>query len=473
MHHNPPPLHQRGAWLPADTQTPISLYLHMVQRKPGILLESSEVDGRLGRYSLIAWDFRLVLTCVEGRLTVRTNDPRLEPLKAFHGLPFLEGVGAAQKAISILPPEAGLPAMTRSLIGYFGYTTAGILEPAVADILPPQQAEACLVLPGRQILFDHLRHRCLTLALEEDPVPPLCGRPLAPDPPRLGAVTSTPDRQQFLNSVHRIKEAIQAGEAIQVVLSTRFSAPFTGSPFEVYRTLRRINPSPYTFYMSLSPDFTLLGSSPELLVRAQNGHLELRPIAGTRPRGATVSEDEALARELLADEKERAEHVMLVDLGRNDLGRIATPGSVQVDATMEVERFSHVMHLTSYLSATLKPGLTALDILAAVFPAGTVSGAPKIRALQLIADEETLPRGPYAGCIGWMGVGDECADMDTGITIRSLWVHGSHIHWQAGAGIVFDSDPEKEWQECHNKARAILTAVTDTGGSDVFADRQL
>lgn len=473
MPHNPPPLRQRGAWLPADTQTPISLYLHMVQRKPGILLESSEVDGRLGRYSLIAWDFRLVLSCAQGRLAVRVNDPRLEPLRELHGLPFLEGVRAAQAAIAILPPEAGLPAMTRSLIGYFGYTSAGLWELAVADILPPHQADACLVLPGRQILFDHLRHRCLTLALEEDPMPPICGRPLTPEPPRLGPVSTIPDREQFLASVRRTKEAIQAGEAIQVVLSTRFSASFSGSPFEVYRTLRRVNPSPYTFYMALSPDFTLLGSSPELLVRSQKGRLELRPIAGTRPRGATVNEDEALAQELLADEKERAEHVMLVDLGRNDLGRVAAPGSVQVDATMEVERFSHVMHLTSYLSATLKPGLTALDVLAAVFPAGTVSGAPKIRAMQLIHDEESLPRGPYAGCIGWIGLGDEAADMDTGITIRSLWVQGGQIHWQAGAGIVFDSDPEKEWQECHNKARAILTAVNETGGSDVFADRQL
>lgn len=468
-----PPLHQRGRWLPADTQTPISLYLQAVQRRPGILLESSEVDGRLGRYSLIAWDFRLALACQRGRLALRILDPRLEPLARFQGLPFLDGLRAVQAALAITPPEDGLPPMTRALVGAFGYGAAGLFEPALAEILPPEEAEVHLVLPGRHILFDHLRHRCLALSLDGDPVPPLCGPPLAPEPPRMGAITTTPDRETFLARVAHTKTAIQAGEAIQVVLSTRFQAPFSGSAFEVYRNLRRLNPSPYTFYLALSPERTLLGSSPELLVRATGGLLELRPIAGTRPRGATAAEDEALAQELLADEKERAEHVMLVDLGRNDLGRIAQPGTVRVDATMAVERFSHVMHLTSYLSARLAPGLGAVDVLAATFPAGTVSGAPKIRAMELIHDAESLPRGPYAGGIGWLGLGPEAADLDMGITIRSLWIENGQVHWQAGAGIVFDSDPEKEWQECHNKARAIRAALTDTGGSDVFADRQL
>ncbi len=472
MPTNLPPLHQHGCWLPADTQTPISLYLQAVGEAPGLLLESSEVDGRLGRYSLIAWDFRLILTCAEGRLAVEVLDPRLEDLSRFHGLPFLEGLRAVQQTLTITPPEANLPPMTRALVGFLGYNAAGLFEPAVARFLAPHKAEAHFVLPGRHILFDHLRHRCLALALDDDPIPNLRA-PLSPTPPHIGPVTTIPDQETFLGQVRRTKAAIQAGEAIQVVLSTRFSAPFAGSTFEVYRSLRRLNPSPYTFYLALDPQCTLLGSSPELLVRGTHGHLELRPIAGTRPRGATAAEDEALARELIADEKERAEHVMLVDLGRNDLGRIAQPSSVQVDATMEIERFSHVMHLTSYLSAKLRPGLGAVDVLAATFPAGTVSGAPKIRAMELIHEEELLPRGPYAGGIGWLGLGPEAMDLDVGITIRSLWVREGQVHWQAGAGIVFDSDPEKEWLECHNKARAILAALTETGGNDVFAHRQL
>ena len=466
-------LPQRGVWLPADTQTPISLYLQMVQRRPGILLESSEVDGRLGRFSLIAWDFRLMACCQAGRMHLRIQDPRLTSLAPAHGMPFLEGIRFLQDALRLEPPEEDLPAMTRALLGYFGYSAAGLFEPAVQGFLPPEEAEACLVLPGRHILVDHLRHRCLALALDEDPTPPRCSRVFHPEAPSLGPITATPTREEFLRRVVRTKEAIQDGEAIQVVLSTRFQAPFHGSAFEVYRALRRLNPSPYTFFMALQPDFTLLGSSPELLVRGSAGYLELRPIAGTRPRGATAAEDEALAQELLADEKERAEHVMLVDLGRNDLGRIAQGGSVRVDTTMAVERFSHVMHLTSYLSAKLRPGLDALDILGAVFPAGTVAGAPKIRAMELIHEAEQLPRGPYAGCIGWMGLGEERADLDMGITIRSLWIQGGTVTWQAGAGIVFDSNPENEWQECHNKARAILMALCDTGGSDAFAGRQL
>jgi anthranilate synthase component 1 len=220
-------------------------------------------------------------------------------------------------------------------------------------------------------------------------------------------------------------------------------------------------------------ELTVMGSSPELLIRCEDGLLQLRPIAGTRVRGATEAEDQTLAEELLADEKERAEHVMLVDLGRNDLGRIAAPGTVHVDKYMQVERFSHVMHLTSYLSAHLAEGLDAIDVLKAGFPAGTVSGAPKIRAMQIIADEEKLDRGPYAGGIGWIGLDQGQVNLDTGITIRSLWVENGQINWQAGAGLVFDSDPEKEWQECHNKARAILKAITSTGGGDDFTDRQL
>jgi len=270
--------------------------------------------------------------------------------------------------------------------------------------------------------------------------------------------------------VARTRELINQGEAIQVVLSTRFSSPFQGDPFGLYRRLRQANPSPYMFYLNLS-ELTLIGSSPELLVRSTDGLLQERPIAGTRPRGQDESEDRRHAQDLLHDDKEKAEHLMLVDLGRNDLGRIATPGSVQVDKFMQVERFSHVMHLTSYLQARLQSGLDALDVLKATFPAGTVSGAPKIRAMEIIADLEQQRRGPYAGAVGWLGLDSPQLNLDTGITIRTLWIEDGHINWQAGAGIVSDSVPEKEWEECCNKAKIINHILEQHGGSDVFAHR--
>ncbi len=285
-----------------------------------------------------------------------------------------------------------------------------------------------------------------------------------------GSIANMPEEVAYKRSVLRAKELISQGEAIQVVLSTRFQAPYSGDPFDIYRRLRQINPSPYMFFIRLS-NMTMLGSSPEMLVRCTDGLLETCPIAGTRPRGAGVTEDEALAEELLADPKERAEHVMLVDLGRNDLGRIAAPGTVDVSRFMQVERFSHVMHLTSYVKARLAEGKDALDVLASTFPAGTVSGAPKVRAMEIIAELEGLSRGPYAGAIGWIGLDKGRVDLDTGITIRSLWVRDGMIHWQAGAGIVFDSDPDKEWQECRNKARVLGEAINGQGGGDVFAYR--
>ncbi|MBT8762618.1 anthranilate synthase component I family protein [Desulfohalobiaceae bacterium Ax17] len=466
-------LQQKGRCLPADTQTPVSLYLDLIGRKQGILLESSEVDGRLGKYSLLAWDFRLRLESVQGKLKVEVSDPRLQSLKEFEGLDFVQGLRRVLQAIEIVPPEgSSFPAMTRSLCGYLGYGLVGLWEPKLRPVLPPSDAEAVLVLPGKVLLFEHLYHHCFLLSLDDDLNLP---RPKSHSKERenvLGPIQTYPDRETFKQSVAEVKELIRQGEAIQVVLSVRFAADFSGDPFQVYRHLRQINPSPYTFYMHLG-EITLLGSSPELMVKCEGNKLQLRPIAGTRPRGKDKEEDERLSEDLLQDEKERAEHVMLVDLGRNDLGRIAQPGSVEVDKFMQVERFSHVMHLTSYLSANLKPGLDALDVIQATFPAGTVSGAPKIRAMEIISQFENLPRGPYAGAIGWIGLDKDKVNMDTGITIRSLWVRDGKIYWQAGAGVVFDSDPDKEWQECQNKARAINKAITSTGGTDDFAHRQL
>jgi len=466
-------LKQKVKCLPADTQTPVSLYLGFVGREKGILLESSEVDGRLGRYSLLAWDFRMQLGCRDGKLTVKVLDHRLDKVKELEGMEFTSGLRRILQEVEI-DPKSGfdLPPMTRALYGYLGYGMSGLLEPKLAGVLATGNTEAQLVLPGRMLLFDHLHHHCYYLCLDNDDSLPKPKPSRAKSEFKVGKITTLPDQEKYQDWVRKTKELIRQGEAIQIVLSTRFQASFKGDPFLVYRHLRRINPSPYTFFLKLE-DITLMGSSPELMVKCGQNVLQLRPIAGTRPRGETEKKDQALADELLKDEKERAEHVMLVDLGRNDLGRIAAAGSVEVDKFMQVERFSHVMHLTSYLSARLKQDMDVIDILRASFPAGTVSGAPKIRAMEIIADMEEIQRGPYAGAIGWIGLDKGAVNMDTGITIRSLWIRDGKIYWQAGAGVVFDSVPEKEWEECANKARAIRKALSYTGGTDDFAHRQL
>jgi anthranilate synthase component 1 len=462
---------QKGRWMPADIQTPISLFLGLVRGGPGILLESAEVDGRLGRYSLIAWDFKLTLTCRGGRTEVLAADHRLAGLNVLHGTDYVEGLKAAAETVTILPPPGfeNLAPLTRGLYGYFGYGLAGLFEPRLAPLLKPEDARATMVLPAKVVLFDHLHHRCCLLSLDEDYEPSMDQRYVerAVESPTLGGIEVSPGEEEYKDAVSRAREMIRQGEAIQCVLSTRFSADFAGDPFVIYRRLRQVNPSPYMFYMKL-PEVTLVGSSPELLVRCEGGHLETRPIAGTRPRGATEHDDQALAGELLADPKERAEHVMLVDLGRNDLGRIAAPGTVNVEKFMNVERFSHVMHLTSYVEARLKEGLDALDVLASAFPAGTLSGAPKVRAMEMIAQLEGVPRGPYGGAVGWVGLDKGRVDIDTGITIRTMWMENGKVNWQAGAGIVYDSDPDMEWAECGNKARVLAQVLQGKEASDVF-----
>lgn len=467
-------LTQQGRTLPADTQTPISLYQQMVGKKPGLLLESAEVDGRWGRYSLVAWDFRLILSCEEGAAVITVKDSRLEGLQAHTGKPFEQGLRGVLQDLAVRPPQemSELPVFSRGLYGFLGYGLAGCFDPDLGDALPPEDAEASLVLPAQVLLFDHLHHRCVQLSLDTSfPKHGGVQQVAALDAkPSLGQLETLPGKEAFCQSVQQIREEIHNGEAIQVVLSTRFQAPFSGEAFAVYRRLRQHNPSPYMYFLRL-PGTTIVGSSPEVLVRCDKGRVQECPIAGTRPRGATREEDAALAEELAADPKEKAEHVMLVDLGRNDLGRVAAPGSVRVDKLMQVERFSHVMHLTSYLEAQLKSGLDAVDVLAATFPAGTVSGAPKIRAMEYIAGHESQPRGPYAGAVGWIGLDPDQVALDTGICIRTLWIRSGTIYWQAGAGIVADSNPETEWQECQNKARVLREVLQGEGESDVFAHR--
>lgn len=454
-------LEQQYTLLDSDVETPISMYLRHVGAEQGLLLESAEVDGRWGRYSIIAGNFLLRLGCSNGLLEVACRDPRLEPLKKYTGIPFMEGLRQLMRELEIVPTASeSLPPITRGLYGYFGYGMAGVFEPKLAAALPPKDAECCLVLPGTLTLFDHQYNKVCRLSLSNlSGAKKEGGTVTALLPASIGNVTASMEKDSYVHVVEDLKSRIGQGECIQVVPSVRFQAPFEGEPFSLYRRLRRINPSPYLFFMRL-PGITLMGSSPEVMVGCQEGRLRLNPIAGTRPRGCSEGEDNLFEGELMNDAKEQAEHVMLVDLGRNDLGKVAVPGSVTLERYMEVERFSHVMHLTSYITAALTEGKDALDVLAAVFPAGTVSGAPKIRAMELIAQAERQPRGPYAGAIGWLGLDKDAVSLDLGITIRSLWIKNGQAHWQAGGGVVFDSEPEQEWKECNNKAAAVFAAAS-------------
>jgi anthranilate synthase component 1 len=508
-------LQQNVTFLQSDVETPISLFLRLAGNGQGILLESAEVGGRWGRYSVAAADFLLCLVCRDGNADLSVQDRRLESLRSLHGRPFPDGLRELLREVRILPaqavpgadrrscgPDAEFPPITRALYGYLGYGCAGLLEPKLSAVLPPGEAEACLALPGTLILYDHAYNRVCRLSLRRDGrdaselcperpedmrEPTLCNPPaedaeeafpysggvrdaFALRPAGIGPIEANRSKEAYMGTVRRLKEQIRLGEAVQVVPSVGFSAPFSGDPFTVYRRLRRINPSPYMFFMRL-PGITLMGSSPEVMVSCAADKLRLCPIAGTRPRGAGPDEDNLFEEELAGDLKEQSEHVMLVDLGRNDLGRISVPGSVTVDRYMEVERFSHVMHLTSHLSSALAPGLDAVDVLRAVFPAGTVSGAPKIRAMELLAGEEQRPRGPYAGAVGWFGLDGPGTYMDTGITIRSLWIRDGRAFWQAGGGVVHDSSPEAEWKEIVNKAAAAQAALTEDAGGETGSPR--
>ncbi|MBR5704378.1 MAG: anthranilate synthase component I family protein [Deltaproteobacteria bacterium] len=470
---------QTVRWLPADMDTPISLFLETVGSGNGILLESAEVDGRWGRYSILACDMALSIACEEGRLAVTAHDERFRPLETLSGRDFLPGLRKLMQRLDIAAPEGEmvLPPITRALYGYLGFEMAALFNPKLAAIVPVNEARCQLILPATVLVFDHLYNRLCQVTLGKHRKPAefsrssiACGKSCVPGNIREDEVLSTPDEAGYQHWVSAIKEMLRAGEAIQVVPSVRFETPFAGDPFGLYRRMRRFNASPYMFYMRF-PQLTLFGSSPEVMVRCTNGQLLLSPIAGTRRRGRDDIEDSRLAVELRDDPKERAEHVMLVDLGRNDLGRIARPGSVNLERFMEVERFSHVMHLTSRVTARLGEGMDALDVLAATFPAGTVSGAPKIRAMDIISELEGRPRGPYAGCIGWIGLDRGSVNLDMGITIRSMWQENATLYWQAGGGIVHDADPVLEWKEVCNKSAIMRLALQERGEEHVSAHR--
>lgn len=456
-------LRQSARWLDADTETPISLYLKMVGDGNGILLESAEVDGRWGRYSVLGCDLCFIAACSNGKLDLRILDDRFSDLARYNGRSWLAGMRALMDDIEIHPDSEEMPAITRALYGFLGFGMASIFNPCLKQVMPPDDARAILALPATILVFDHLYNRLCQLSLyEHRDIPDTMPATAGDGPATIGEITASPGEAGYKEFVSEIRERLRQGEAIQIVPSVRFCAPMTGDPFLLYRRMRRFNASPYMFYMRF-PEITLFGSSPEVMVRCVNDRLELSPIAGTRKRGSSPEEDEALAEELRQDPKDCAEHVMLVDLGRNDLGRIAKPGTVKVENFMQIQKFSHVMHLTSDVSAELAGRndgpADCLAVLEATFPAGTVSGAPKIRAMEIIRELEGIDRGPYAGCIGWLGLDHDSVNLDMGITIRSMWVEDDRLCWQAGGGIVHDSDPDLEWQEVCNKSAIMRLAL--------------
>lgn len=470
--------------LPADLETPVSVYLKVRGAGPSFLLESVERGEHVGRYSFLGVEPAGVLTVQHDQVWWQEDGLRQQLLR-----PTPDPLAALREILSRYRPTVveGLPHFYGGLVGYLAYEVTRFFE----RIPQPPQAridlpEAVFLLTDTLIIFDHVKRRLLVTAnahvgeegattayqeavgkieaivsrLQESPQgkaprPPAVDRP-ATEPRDEGAYHANVDRRDFEAAVGRAKAYITAGDIFQVVLSQRLSRRTTAEPFAIYRTLRMLNPSPYMFYLDLPGDLYLIGSSPETMVRLEGRQAEVRPIAGTRPRGGDQAEDEILAQELLDDPKERAEHVMLVDLGRNDLGRVCRYGSVQVPQMMAVERYSHVMHIVSKVQGELRPEMDAFDLLRATFPAGTVSGAPKVRAMEIIAELERERRGPYAGAVGYFGYG---GDMDTCIAIRTVVMQHETAHIQAGAGIVSDSDPAREYQETLGKAQALVEAV--------------
>ena len=456
----------------ADTDTPVGL-LGKFHRGSGpvFLLESVEGGERWGRYSFLGTAVRCHLRVFNRVVHIEENGRRREI--PHHGDPL-----AVLRAHMAAYRPAHLPQLPRfwgGMVGYLGYEMVSFFEP-IENRLPAHQPLAHFVIPEALVIFDNLRHtlQCVATAF----VPELAAasaayaaaldilgnlletihRPMAhpPAPSTARHLAPVLAEEAFRQRVSRVKDYIRAGDIIQAVISQPFTSPAPADPWTLYRAQRYVNPSPYLFFMHLD-ELILIGSSPETMVRLENGVATLRPIAGTRPRGRSEQEDRALADELLVDEKERAEHLMLVDLGRNDLGRVAETGTVQVTDLMFVERYSHVMHLVSNIVCDLRPDCDAWELIRATFPAGTLSGAPKVRAMQIIAELETTPRRTYGGAVGYVGFG---GNMDLAITIRTACIEGDTLTVRAGAGIVADSDPERERLETVQKAMAIQRALT-------------
>ena len=466
----------------SDLDTPLSVYLKFADGPHTYLFESVEGGERFGRYSIIGLPARRVYEFRGHSLEVREHGDLVETREVEDPLAEVERLRAEHR----VPKLDGLPGFTGGLVGWFGFECVEfiekrLVEPRLRATAKPDELgtpDILLMLSDELAVFDNLKGR-LYLIVHADPRQPQAwaraNRRLdalvhrlrhggAPYPETLVPAAidesdfrSSFTREQYHAVVRKAQEYIRAGDIFQVVPSQRLSVPFTARPVDVYRALRALNPSPYMYFLDTGST-QVVGSSPEILARLQGGTVTVRPIAGTRPRGKTPEEDLALEAELLADPKERAEHLMLIDLGRNDVGRISEPGSVQVGEQFVIERYSHVMHIVSEVTGTLKPGLSYADVLRATFPAGTVSGAPKIRALEIIRELEPVKRNVYSGAVGYIGWH---GDADTAIAIRTAVIQDGRLHVQAGGGVVYDSDPDAEWLETMNKGRALFRAVAE------------
>jgi anthranilate synthase component 1 len=458
----------------ADLDTPLSAYLKLASGPRTFLLESVVGGEKWGRYSMIGLAANTALRVNGNRVTVEVGSKSMSVKDVADPLAEIEKF---QQQFRV-PQVPGLPRFTGGLVGYFGYDCVQYMEPRLRRDDKPDPLgcpDVMLMVADRVLVFDNLGGKAIII-VHADPAEDGAFRKACHDLDLLAARLMQPaeadnraraarpiaaepksgfPRGEHARAVEKIKDYIVAGDVMQVVLSHRLSIPFVAPPLHLYRALRSLNPSPYMYFLNFG-DFQVVGASPEILVRLEDGVVTVRPIAGTRPRGRDEEEDRNLERELLADPKELAEHLMLIDLGRNDVGRVARTGTVQVTERMIVERYSHVMHIVSNVRAELRPGATAFDVLRATFPAGTVSGAPKVRAMEIIDELEPVKRGIYAGAIGYLSW---AGNMDTAIAIRTAVVKDYAVHVQAGGGIVADSVPETEWEETMNKARALLRAV--------------
>ncbi len=459
----------------ADLDTPLSTYLKLADAPYSYLFESVQGGEKWGRYSIIGLPCQQVIKIFGSQIRIYQGGELIHTLIQKDPLKWIAEFQSSFK----VPELDGLPKFNGGLVGYFGYDTIRYVETRLGEA-PPNDPLGCpdilLMVSDELVVFDNLSNR-LFLIVHADPAQENAYQQaqmrldsliqqLRESTPN-AAVNNAPHQVSeqdfvsgfthdgFIDAVEKAKQYITDGDIMQVVLSQRLSIPFQAAPIDLYRALRTLNPSPYMFYLHLE-DFHVVGSSPEILVRMEDSEVTVRPIAGTRQRGKTAEEDQALEADLLSDPKELAEHLMLIDLGRNDIGRVSQTGTVKLTDKMVIERYSHVMHIVSNVTGKVLPDMTALDALRATFPAGTVSGAPKVRAMEIIDELEPVKRGVYAGAVGYLSWS---GNMDTAIAIRTAVIKNQQLHIQAGAGIVYDSVPESEWQETMNKARAVFRAV--------------
>ncbi|MGA8884896.1 MAG: anthranilate synthase component I [Acinetobacter sp.] len=463
----------------ADTETPLSVFARLKAHKQAYLFESVEGGENWARYSIIGLGESTVFSCNAGELTIQHADGALEKQSCTDPFQFIRDFQSQYK----VPAQADLPALpsfTGGLVGYFGYDAVRYIEPRLnnaPEADPVGLPDIWMMLSKTVIVFDNLKDTLFLIVHADvhdadayskaqaqlDELENMLAAPVSLQARKHAAphFESLTGHDKFIESIAKVKEYIRAGDVMQVVPGHRMVSDFDGEPLQVYRALRHLNPSPYLFLvqgetLENGKPFHIVGSSPEILSRLENGIATVRPLAGTRPRGKTKEEDLALEKDLLSDEKEIAEHLMLIDLGRNDVGRVSKIGKVQVTDQMVIERYSHVMHIVSNVQAEVRDDVDALDVFKATFPAGTLSGAPKIRAMEIIDEVEPVKRGIFGGAVGYLGWHGE---MDMSIAIRTCVIRENKVYVQAGAGVVYDSNPESEWNETQIKARAVIKAV--------------